>query len=98
MVEQLAKKDVDAKLAELNSDAAGDWTLHKDKLTKEFKFENFVQAFGFMSSVAILAEKHGHHPEWSNVYDTVDIALTTHEAGGITQRDFDLAKAIETIS
>jgi 4a-hydroxytetrahydrobiopterin dehydratase len=98
MVEQLAKKDVDLKLAELNSGAEGDWTLRKDKLTKEFKFENFVRAFGFMSSVAILAEKHDHHPEWSNVYDTVDIALTTHEAGGITQRDFDLAKAIETIS
>jgi 4a-hydroxytetrahydrobiopterin dehydratase len=97
MVDRLKQNDIDAQLADLNKNAAGDWALSDDKLTKTFKFDNFVQAFGFMSSAAILAEKNDHHPEWSNVYNKVDIALTTHEADGITQRDFDLANAFEDL-
>jgi len=73
------------------------WELKDDKLHRQLKFKNFVQAFGFMSQVAILAEKADHHPEWSNVYSRVAIDLTTHEAGGISRRDFDLAKEINEI-
>ena len=63
-------------------------------LTREFQFDNFVAAFGFMSSVALLAEKLDHHPNWSNVYNTVSIALNTHDAGGVTDFDFVLAGQI----
>ena len=72
-----------------------EWTLKDEKLFREFKFQTFIQAFGFMSSVAILAEQQNHHPEWSNVYNKVRIYLTTHEAGGITEKDFSLAEAID---
>jgi 4a-hydroxytetrahydrobiopterin dehydratase len=61
-------------------------------------FSNFVEAFGFMSSVAILAERANHHPDWSNVYKTVTIELTTHEANGLTERDFSLAMEIDGVS
>ncbi len=74
-----------------------DWIIKGDKLYRQFQFRNFVEAFGFMSQVALLAEKANHHPEWSNVYRTVDIFLTTHEAGGISQRDFDLLAGIELL-
>lgn len=72
-----------------------EWTLKDEKLFREFKFQTFIQAFGFMSSVAILAEQQNHHPEWSNIYNKVCIYLTTHEAGGITEKDFSLAEAID---
>ena len=97
MVDKLSRNDIDNQLAELNQNAAGDWSLEGSKLTKTFKFDNFVKAFGFMSSAAILAEKQDHHPEWFNVYNKVEVALTTHEADGITQRDFDLAMAMEDL-
>ena len=70
------------------------WRLEEDKLTLSLKFENFSMAWGFMSRVALLAEQQDHHPEWVNVYNRVDIALVTHDAGGITTKDLDLAKAI----
>ena len=62
-----------------------------------FTFGDFNAAFGFMTRVAILAEKADHHPEWSNVYNRVDIVLTTHDAGGLSQRDVDLARAIDAL-
>ena len=65
---------------------------------KTFKFKNFSQAFAFMTRVALLAEKADHHPDWSNSYNTVEIALINHDAGGITQKDVDLATAIEALS
>ena len=65
---------------------------------KTFKFKNFSQAFAFMTRVALLAEKSDHHPDWSNSYNTVEIALINHDAGGITQKDVDLATAIEALS
>ena len=71
--------------------------MTEGKLHKEFKFANFVEAFGFMSKVAILAEKMNHHPEWFNVYNKVAIDLTTHDAGGISQNDLELAKQIEAL-
>lgn len=69
----------------------------RDGIARRFKFSNFVQAFGFMSQVAILAEKHNHHPEWSNVYSEVDIFLTTHDEGGLSQKDIDLALTIDRL-
>lgn len=67
------------------------WRLDDGKLYREFEFGNFVEAFGFMSQVALLAEKADHHPEWFNVYNRVKVWLTTHDAGGISERDFVLA-------
>lgn len=63
----------------------------RDAITREFEFEDFMQAFSFMTELAIFAEKHNHHPEWSNVYNRVVITLTTHDAGGLTQNDIDFA-------
>ena len=76
----------------------GEWSIENDKLHREFIFANFVEAFGFMTKAAILAEKANHHPEWFNVYKKVVVDLTTHEAGGITERDFALAKQMERIA
>lgn len=74
------------------------WTHDSEKaISKSFKFRNFSQAFGFMTRVALAAEKADHHPDWSNSYNTVDITLSSHDAGGLTQKDFDLAKAIEAL-
>jgi len=73
------------------------WELDGDTLRRELRFDDFVGAFGFMASVALLAERRDHHPDWSNVYDRVRIALSTHDAGGLTERDFDLARAISAL-
>lgn len=66
-------------------------------IRRKFQFADFSAAFAFMTHVAILAEKADHHPEWSNVYNNVDILLTTHDAGGLSQRDIDLARQIDAI-
>lgn len=67
----------------------------RDAIRRRFVFADFARAFGFMTSVAIIAEKMDHHPEWSNVYNRVDILLTTHDCGGLSERDARLAEAIE---
>ena len=67
----------------------------RDAIVRSLKFRNFAEAFGFMAEIAMAAEKADHHPEWCNVYSRVDILLATHEAGGVTQRDLDLALAID---
>lgn len=72
-----------------------DWTLKDGKLFRECVFKDFAQAFAFMQRVAVIAEEMDHHPEWSNVYHKVAIALTTHDAGGITALDFELAGKID---
>ncbi len=74
------------------------WSVENDKLHREYVFGNFVQAFGFMTEAALIAERTNHHPEWFNVYKNVVVDLTTHEAGGITERDFNLAKSMEELS
>jgi len=71
------------------------WTGGDDFITKVFRFEDFAQAFGFMTRIAIIADKMDHHPEWFNVYNRVDVTLTTHDAGGITDKDLTLAQAME---
>ncbi len=67
----------------------------RDGIRRRYRFADFPTAFGFMARVAILAEKADHHPEWSNVYDRVDILLTTHDCGGLSERDIALARAID---
>jgi 4a-hydroxytetrahydrobiopterin dehydratase len=91
-IEQLTDAEVVRRL-----DAHAGWTLAGGKLRREFHFSNFVEAFGFMTKVAILAECADHHPEWSNVYSRVTIELTTHDAGGISERDFALAAQIDSL-
>lgn len=91
----LSKKDLKKRIEELNKDLSDDWVLQDGKLYKEFGFSDFTAAFGFMSQVAITAEKMNHHPEWSNVYNKVNVNLSTHEANGITDKDFKLAQKME---
>ena len=84
------------------NDALGalpEWRLREDGLAIEraLKFKDFNEAFGFMTRVALLAEKHDHHPEWSNVYNRVAITLTTHDAGGLSARDVAMARAIDAL-
>lgn len=76
-----------------------DWSLDNDgrAVCKSFVFEDFIEAFGFMSLVAILAERAGHHPEWYNVYNKVVIRLTTHDLGGLSARDLNLAGEIDSL-
>ncbi len=73
------------------------WTLAEDGLSisRSYRFADFIAAFGFMSSAALIAQQMDHHPEWFNVYGRVDVRLTTHDAGGLTQKDIDLARAMD---
>lgn len=93
----MAEKLSDEKIGDLLSELDG-WTLENGKLAREFRFANFVQAFGFMTSVAIEAEKMDHHPEWCNVYSKVSVQLVTHDAGGITELDFALARKMNAMA
>ena len=80
-------------------EAPAGWTRvsGRDAIHKSFKFKDFIGAFGFMSKVALIAEKMDHHPEWSNVYNKVEVTLTTHSAGGVSDKDLTLAKAIDAL-
>jgi 4a-hydroxytetrahydrobiopterin dehydratase len=82
------------ELAEIVRNLSG-WELKDGKLQKSLKFSNFIEAFGFMTRIALEAEKINHHPEWSNVYNTVTVKLSTHDAGGITDYDIKLANIID---
>ena len=85
---------------ELLSLLNNDWKIvdNRDAIFKKFKFKSFVQAFSWMTSVAIIAEKMDHHPEWANVYSTVEVTLTTHSAGGLTKLDLALARKMDLYS
>jgi len=91
-ISRLTQAECDAAL-----DALPGWALRADGLaiSRDFKFADFNEAFGFMARVALAAEKADHHPEWSNVYNQVQITLTTHDAGGLSKRDVALARAID---
>ena len=89
--------DSEQQLQLLNAELTVPWIIKNGKLHKTFKFIDFVTAFGFMSQVAIAAEKNNHPPEWCNVYNSVRINLFTHETDSLTMRDFELAKSIENI-
>ena len=93
-IARLTDAQRDAALAQLS-----DWTLRDDALAivRTFKFGDFGEAFGFMARVAIAADKADHHPEWFNVYNRVEITLTTHDAGGLSKRDIALAQAIDAM-
>lgn len=75
-----------------------DWTKTEGKLQRTFKFNNFQEAFGFMTEVALIAERINHHPEWGNVYNRVTVQLTTHDVGGISANDFKLAQQMDLIA
>ncbi len=94
MVDQLS----DAERAEA-LDALPDWDYDdgRDAISRTIVFTDFAEAFGFMAQVALIAERADHHPEWTNVWNRVEITLTTHDAGGLSERDIDLATAIDSI-
>ena len=92
MISKATKHEISAFI-----DANPTWKINDGKLRKTFMFKNFIQAFGFMTQVALIAEKTDHHPEWFNVYKTVIVDLTTHEVDGISERDFTLAIAMDKI-
>ena len=95
----MATKLTDAERAAMLPGLTG-WTLveGRDAIEKTFVFGDFVEAFGFMTKVALVAEKHDHHPEWFNVYKTVKVTLSTHDAGGLTRLDVTLAQAMDAIA
>ena len=93
-VEKLSESERETWLSALES-----WELARDgdAIFRKFEFADFSEAWGFMSRVALLADSHDHHPEWSNVYNTVEITLTTHDADGLSLRDMKMAKAIDAL-
>ncbi len=95
MAERLKPEDRAAGLKELT-----DWHLceGREAISKSFRFKDFKEAFGFMTQVALVAEKMNHHPEWSNVYRNVDVTLATHDVGGLSKLDLDMAAAIDRIA
>src|SRR4029078_9689118 len=95
MAERLSAEARKSALAELPG-----WseTPGREAIARTFTFRDFNEAFGFMSRAALVAEKNDHHPEWKNVYKTVDVVLATHDAGGVTRLDIDLAKAMNAIA
>ena len=95
MAEKLRSEERSAGFASLP-----DWaeTPGRDAMRRIFQFRNFSEAFGFMTRAALVAEKLDHHPEWFNVYKTVDVTLSTHDAGGVTERDLKLAEAMDKIA
>lgn len=94
-----ARLDGETRRAALEALAAAGWepVEGRDAVVRRFRFPDFSAAWGFMARVALLAERMDHHPEWSNRYGRVEIALTTHDAGGLTERDLALARAIDAL-
>ena len=90
---KLTDAQIEAALAGLPG-----WTLASGKLHREYKFRDFIHAFGFMATAAVAIEARNHHPEWSNVWNSVTVDLATHDAQGITEKDTDLAALLESIA
>ena len=93
----MPKPKLDADAIKAGLEKLDGWTLSDDgnAISKGFKFKDFGKAFAFMAEMAIVAEKMNHHPEWSNVYNKVDVRLTTHDSGGVTELDLALAEAMD---
>lgn len=89
----LSPQDLESQLSQLEG-----WSVQSGKLYRQFQFADFVRAFGFMASMALVSEAMGHHPEWFNVYNRVTVELTTHDAGGITLKDIEWAKKANEIA
>jgi 4a-hydroxytetrahydrobiopterin dehydratase len=89
----LGPEEIQARLATVPH-----WTLDRDQLTRSFQFVDFVTAFAFMAQAALHAERRDHHPQWTNVYGRVDVVLTTHDAGGLTALDFELAAILSRLA
>ena len=96
MTDKLSEQDRSSELPALE---ANGWTIQDDRdaITKTFKFKSFVDAFGWMTKIAIIAEKMNHHPEWFNVYNRVDVTLTTHDANGLSALDVKMARKMDTL-
>jgi 4a-hydroxytetrahydrobiopterin dehydratase len=94
----MKKLDAKARAAAMKNLKGWKNVKGRDAIAKSFKFENFNEAFGFMTRVALLADKMDHHPEWFNVYNRVDVTLSTHDAGGVTGNDIEMARAMETFA
>jgi 4a-hydroxytetrahydrobiopterin dehydratase len=90
---KLSPSEIASSLAKL-----GGWTVVNGKLHRDYQFADFVHAFGFMATAALMIEKMGHHPEWLNVYNRLTVDLTSHDAGGITKKDIALARKLETLA
>jgi 4a-hydroxytetrahydrobiopterin dehydratase len=90
---RLTEREIEARAQALPS-----WRVADGRLHRELKFASFVEAFGFMSALALVAERMNHHPEWTNVYNKVSITLWTHDSGGLTRLDFELAEAAEDMA
>ena len=90
---KLSQADIEGELKNLPG-----WSVKDEKLHKEFQFESFNQAFGFMTRASMEIEKMNHHPEWFNVYNKITVDLTTHDAGGITKNDVNLAKILNSLA
>jgi len=92
-MQKLSEAEIESALKQLPG-----WSRAQGKLHREFKFPDFVHAFGFMATAAIAIEKRNHHPEWFNVYKTVEVTLSTHDAGGVTGLDVKLAEAMDKLA
>jgi 4a-hydroxytetrahydrobiopterin dehydratase len=90
---KLSKSEIATALRKLRG-----WTVSKGKLHRQYKFADVVHAFGFMASAAVTAEAMGHHPEWFNVYNAVTVDLTTHDVGGISTKDIELARKLDALA
>ncbi|HEX2167616.1 MAG TPA: 4a-hydroxytetrahydrobiopterin dehydratase [Longimicrobiales bacterium] len=90
--DRISDTDIAGRVEQLDG-----WTLDEGRLHRRLEFEDFVQAFGFMSSVALIAERMNHHPDWSNAYKTVEIHLSSHDVDGLSERDFELAAQINAL-
>lgn len=97
MVNKMTIDEKKIALEKLNQGLELPWVIQDDKLYKQFVFKSFIRAFGWMTQAAIWAEKLKHHPEWFNVYNKVQVHLTTHDADGISELDFKLASKMESL-